>query len=87
MTSYRDRDRIDNPYFGMLITCENQENLEAIRAGLREMGIQVATGPFLIDSKHQETMLPLAASLTVEECQRTEDALRQRRNDGSAGLF
>jgi hypothetical protein len=72
----RPENLISQPYYGMIITAPEPESLEAIRNGLREMGIDVATGPFLVDTTYQESLLPLSASLNAEQCQRNEEMVR-----------
>ena len=50
------------------------ESLRALAQGGREMGIEVVTGPFLVDSDAQHTLFPLVAGLNNEKI----EADRQR---------
>lgn len=50
------------------------ESLRALAQGGREMGIEVVTGPFLVDSPTQTELIPLVCSLNSEKI----EADRQR---------
>lgn len=56
-------DNLGLPYHAMLIRGP-EASLDAVRVGLRDMGIEVITGPFVVDNIGQETIIRTGAKLT-----------------------